>query len=302
VQTIGGSGLRWRPVQDERPPQDLCADFRLAKIHDSNHMNIQAKFFDLENARYCCKASAGAYAAADISEIATDTHLTIQQLPDSTVIAFRGTHSIRNLLTDADFERRLLMSAGGLNARVHRGFEAALNSVLIAICDALGGCSNAIHAKPIFVTGHSLGGALAVLAAMELHRNGFTIAQVYTFGQPRVGNKAFADWYDSALKDRTWRMVFEEDIVPRFPHLPSFRDPYWHGGNEVFISSLHPTKSIDDLWFNPPMIRMLASDAWGIWRKWTTSHFTAALDPIVDHHIGNYINALDGITNPVPIL
>ncbi len=47
----------------------------------------------------------------------------------------------------------------------------------------------------IIVTGHSLGGSLAILAAADLHKTHGKIDQVYTFGQPRVGNAAFASYY-----------------------------------------------------------------------------------------------------------
>jgi predicted lipase len=47
----------------------------------------------------------------------------------------------------------------------------------------------------IIVTGHSLGGSLAILAAADLHKSHGKIDQVYTFGQPRVGNAQFASYY-----------------------------------------------------------------------------------------------------------
>lgn len=45
------------------------------------------------------------------------------------------------------------------------------------------------------VTGHSLGGALAILAAADIKSVGHKVDEVYTFGQPRVGNVAFSKWY-----------------------------------------------------------------------------------------------------------
>ena len=272
-------------------------------------MNISANQFDLGNAGACARASAFAYQTASISAPDTDTHCLIEEKPDCIVIAFKGTASIRNWITDAEFERTALISGMyGSVSRVHKGFEAAFSSILQPLIEALGGCGifNAIHCKPLFITGHSLGGALAVLAALELQRNGFRILQVYTFGQPRVGNADFKSLYETraGLGAKTFRLVFQEDVVPRIPHLPAWHDPYRHVGTEVFIPAVAIPHSAQvdtgDLWINPPLWRLLISDAWGIYRAFIVSKFAAALDPIVDHHINNYIAALDKVQTPAP--
>lgn len=53
------------------------------------------------------------------------------------------------------------------------------------------------------ITGHSLGAAMATIAAYDMLADGYKIAQSYTFGTPRVGNQAFADAYDAALGKQT---------------------------------------------------------------------------------------------------
>ena len=255
-------------------------------------MNLLTKQFDLGNALTLVHASADAYQRATISVTDTDTHALIIEGPDYWLVTFRGSSSIRNWITDADFVRAVLVTGATGCCRVHAGFEQALSSILAAIIRALGGCGGVRTNKPIFLGGHSLGGSLAILAALELVRNGFRVAQVYTFGQPRVGNGDFCALYNAALGDSTYRMVYQEDIVPRIPHFPAWHDPYRHCGQEVFISSLSPLRSVDDLWFNPPLWRLLASDAWGIYRAWCISKFAGALDPAMDHHLGNYAGAL----------
>jgi acetyl esterase/lipase len=78
--------------------------------------------------------------------------------------------------------------------------------------------------KIITVTGHSLGGALAALAAIELRRAyPAALVRVYTFGAPRVGNRAFSALYDAHVPD-TWAVVNLEDPVPRVPKGP-FKGP-----------------------------------------------------------------------------
>ncbi len=262
-------------------------------------MNLTARTFNLGNARACVRASADAYRLDTICDTATDTHCLIGEAADCIIVAFKGTTSIRNWMTDVDCKRVTLVSGDG-SSKVHKGFEAALNSIFQKLYMRLGGSPalNLQNCKPIFVTGHSLGGALAALAALELQGNGFQIAQVYTFGQPRIGNGDFKKRYEAALGGRTFRLVYQEDVVARFPHLPAWHDPYRHAGSEVFISSVTTAKTTDDFWFNPPLWRLLISDAWGIYRSWLVRKFAAALDPALDHHINNYISALATVTDP----
>jgi triacylglycerol lipase len=268
-------------------------------------VNLNAKQFDLCNARACARASADAYQRTTISVTGTDTHALIVESPDCIIIAFRGSVSIRNWITDAEFARVTVLAGMTTTVKIHAGFNAAMNSILVPLITTVRGKRGELQMdggapsqKPIFLTGHSLGGALAVLAAIALHRAGFEITQVYTFGQPRVGNSDFKDWYNLYLGWRTFRMVYQEDIVPRIPHLPAFRDPYRHVGQEVFVPSVSPVQTMDDLWFNPPLWRLLMSDIWGLYRAWLVSKFDAALDPARDHHVGNYTGTLAAIINP----
>lgn len=123
------------------------------------------------------------------------------------VLVFRGTEAgWRNYLIDAD------MGRAGFQRQpaVHRGFLRALDSVWPSLQAAL----LAQRHLPLFITGHSLGGALAVLAATRVpHR------AVYTFGCPRVGNAAFAA---SLAQASIYRVVHGEDAITRIP-------PAWLG-------------------------------------------------------------------------
>lgn len=74
----------------------------------------------------------------------------------------------------------------------------------------------AAQAEHVWITGHSLGGALAVLAAARLKLQGIA-PHVYTFGQPRVAFGEFADRFDAELSGRLWRFVNQSDLVPRLP-------------------------------------------------------------------------------------
>ncbi|VDO78638.1 unnamed protein product [Heligmosomoides polygyrus] len=86
--------------------------------------------------------------------------------------------------------------------------------------------------KLIF-TGHSLGGALAALAAARTVKQGLRPGDqvtMYTFGEPRVGDITFARNFDSMIKN-SYRVVFRRDIVP---HLPACaKDKTWFGDGDV---------------------------------------------------------------------
>lgn len=76
------------------------------------------------------------------------------------------------------------------------------------------------------VTGHSLGGALASLASIDI-KNSFGITpKVITFGQPRIGNQNLAN-YLSEMIPKTYRVINYADIVP---HLPTSTFNYAHYG------------------------------------------------------------------------
>lgn len=69
----------------------------------------------------------------------------------------------------------------------------------------------------IQLTGHSMGGAVAQHLSEFLILDGFPVSQCCTFGQPRIGDAKFANYYDSVLKINLHRFVNQNDIVPRLP-------------------------------------------------------------------------------------
>jgi len=113
-----------------------------------------------------------------------------------------------------------------LGGRVHRGFYAEYDKVIPGIKEALAK-HNKKGTKTVWVTGHSLGGAMAVLVAAELQPSG----GLHTFGQPRVGNKAFLKSLDGI---KYYRYRNNNDIVTAVP-------PSWlffrHGGVLRYINT-----------------------------------------------------------------
>lgn len=88
------------------------------------------------------------------------------------------------------------------------------------------------HAK-VYLTGHSLGGSLALLGAGRMigaHEEPL-LSGLYTFGQPRVGKQDFVDTIDRSIKDRYFRVVDQGDWIAGYPGVALA-----HGGHEVKIS------------------------------------------------------------------
>jgi Lipase (class 3) len=129
----------------------------------------------------------------------TDGWAYIAEGTDLIVLAFRGTSSTRNW--DTDFQVALVHPENtDRQLRVHKGFYQAfvkLNEGTLGIKEKLDVVKEATKgAVPIYIAGHSLGGALAQIAGAVLGSD--QIAACYTFGSPRVGNFYFDLWVEGA--------------------------------------------------------------------------------------------------------
>lgn len=149
---------------------------------------------------------------AEIADAATDTSGFIATRDRVLVLSFRGTSGIKNFITDGDISRVRTDWAEGT---LHKGFKSALDTVWPQITAALG--PPEAQQKDIWLTGHSLGAALAQLAALRLTRAGYSVRSVYTFGTPRIGDKDFVADYDRRLGAQSFPHVNARDVVTRVP-------------------------------------------------------------------------------------
>jgi hypothetical protein len=143
---------------------------------------------------------------------------------DVTLIAFRGTNAgeISDWFVNLD-----CLSTDTPQGPIHKGFYSAYQSLKAQIVKALGGNKP----KYLWVTGHSLGGAMALVCAYDLTENEkLDLRGVITFGQPLVARQPLAEYLDRALLGRYAHFVNEADLVPRVP--PS---PYRHCGSLVWF-------------------------------------------------------------------
>lgn len=137
---------------------------------------------------------------------------------DFAIVAFRGTECnfnedpeamdqfLADLGVDVDIRR---VDAHG-EGKIHRGFNEALDEIWNDLSILLDELSQ--KDCRLWITGHSLGGALAVLAASRLAK----VQGVYTYGAPRVGNRDFVQNYPQKIHS----IVNNNDMVPHLPPYP----------------------------------------------------------------------------------
>jgi hypothetical protein len=126
--------------------------------------------------------------------------------------------------------------AAGVGARFHRGFMAALDEIWQPLFQAVDGALLELE-RPLWVTGHSLGGAIALLAAWRFERQFLKVHQVYTFGAPMIGNPAAAAAFQQQFPGRIFRYVDTRDPVPKLPTISLTSNEYSHCLQEVQLGA-----------------------------------------------------------------
>jgi hypothetical protein len=135
------------------------------------------------------------------------------------VVSYRGSKNLANGIEDADFIlTKLPFGPGGL--KVHTGFldayESLRNATAGGVQTALSKCGSDCS---VLFTGHSLGAAMATIAAAEHGGIDSPPVRLFTFGCPRVGNAAFVSWAHGRLWNTTASVLMrrQKDIVPAIP-------------------------------------------------------------------------------------
>ncbi len=128
-------------------------------------------------------------------------------------LVFRGTVTVEEWVRNLRFTLAPYLLSG--MGKVHEGFLETYGFVRQRVQEAL---SAQERGKRLFIAGHSLGGALATLAAPDVSQaTPFPSPVVYTYGSPRVGDRAFAEAWNQAHAARAFRIVNTSDIVPSIP-------------------------------------------------------------------------------------
>ena len=185
----------------------------------------------------------------------TRAFVAYNEKDDEIVVAFRGTNG-------ADYENWITNINGWrvpykvlANVYVHKGFSDAYNDISEELLTAISNQKSLHKSASIIVTGHSLGGALATLCAIDVREIlKFPLEKVtfYSFGSPRVGNDKFADYVMELFEGGNYKRVthYTDMVVHCPPPMIGFK----HSGNEVWYKN----ENYDSVFIecpNEPLVR-----------------------------------------------
>lgn len=149
--------------------------------------------------------------------VAWDDHVVL--------LSFRGTEqNFADWLGNLKVTSQSTIAYGNVHKGFYKGFHQAKSQI-----DAILRTAEA-SSKPLWVTGHSLGGALAVIAGAE-YRGEYSLAGLYTYGQPKLGGEPLRTFYEQHYPGRYFRFVNHQDVVPMVP------PGYQHCGQLVWFNS-----------------------------------------------------------------
>jgi predicted lipase len=146
------------------------------------------------------------------------------------ILAFRGTQSRGSILQDLKVIRRRTPEG-----RLHAGFADGYADIHSHVVSRL----RRFSAKRVWLTGHSLGGALALLAAWLLKRKFVPVHEVCTFGAPMIGNKTACEAFNREFSGRIFRYINGRDPVPKLPTLSLAANEFVHVDSQRLLGS-HP--------------------------------------------------------------
>jgi len=152
-------------------------------------------------------------------------------------IVFRGTavRSVKDILEDAD----LIQTKPWKNlpkVKVHSGFWRAYGTLAAQVKSIISELKSSCTDCKLVLVGHSLGGAMATLASVDLSKSGLKVNQLITLGSPRVGNGDFATYFAGRRIPHV-RWVNKGDLVPHVPSGHGYRhttQEYWSKDGKSF--------------------------------------------------------------------
>lgn len=151
--------------------------------------------------------------APDIGKTDSASRAIVRQTEAGLVVAFPGSDNLESWLTDFDMKRLAVPGVGV----VHQGFYQAWQAIAVDVLAAVDG-------KPVTLVGHSLGGAIALMAATDMMHSGIKPAAVYGFEAPRVSPTSCVA--DLLAPINPWLCRNGSDPVPDVP-------PRWKPGGVV---------------------------------------------------------------------
>ena len=192
---------------------------------------------------------------------------------DFLCMAFRGTNELADWLDNIN-----AFSTKALFGQFHRGFWNSVEDVWSPLDARLRHCQ-AEKKRPVFITGHSLGGAMATVAAARFIHDDRPFNGVYTFGQPRALTRETALIFNSECGPRFFRFHNNNDIVTR---VPARLMGYSHIGTYLYISEEGVIHKEPGFWFR--FLDHVDGALSAVKEK--------GIDAIEDHNMKNYLDAV----------
>ena len=233
-----------------------------------------------------------------------DTQAYIFRTDEYMVLAFRGSQEPQDWMTNFTTQlRSFTINKAGVPAlssyqgRVHTGFFLAWAIIEGSVLAQIQRWRQALANEgkplpPLYITGHSLGGALATIATAGLADNGVEVAGVYTFGQPRVGDRTFVKQLANSANGKIFRFVNNNDIVPHVPPPFSIWNPtrfYGHVGMATYFNGRGMLMASNSYKFGARMKDVVLGTA--------QRALSGELDSIADHRMEYYISHLENALN-----
>ena len=179
--------------------------------------------------------------------------------------AFRGTEPSK--INDVMADLNVIKGAAKAGGKVHSGFQQEVNDLWMDILAEIEHNDQLKVRKDVYMTGHSLGAAMATIAATR-----YQPIELFTFGSPRVGGSKFI----RNIKCPHLRFMNNNDIVCRIP-------PAWlgfrHHGDMIYFNS-------EGVKQDKPTWKDLFKGVLNSWKRWKF------FDGIVDHGMPNYVKAI----------
>ena len=269
---------------------------------------------DPHNAQFLCRACQLAYLpeAEGVKRFQDDlglsakllsignTQVYVAESPEHLVVAFRGTEDPTSidglkdwLLTDAMNllivpEGRLGhdLSAAGVGAKFHKGFVDAIADIWEPLRDEVEAKLKKSD-RPLWITGHSLGGALALLAAWLFKRRFVAVHQIYTYGAPMIGNQTASDAFNREFSGAIFRYVNGRDPVPKLPGLSLVANEFTHVesarllGTDPMTNLSEFAGEIGTHAVNGLLAGSLIDDVWKFVNQQVSAHFLDAYDGLL---------------------
>ncbi|KAK3945194.1 Alpha/Beta hydrolase protein [Diplogelasinospora grovesii] len=209
---------------------DFYAQYSAAASCNSNNSPGQA----VTCANDTCPAveADGATTVVSFSGVLTDIRgfVAVDPAAQVVVVSVRGSSSIRNWVTDFIFTQVPCPLTPG--CLVHAGFYLAWTEISSVVLSAVQSATAAHPGYTVIATGHSLGGAVATIAAAYIRDAGYA-TDLYTYGSPRVGNLYFARFV-TQQPGGEYRVTHTDDPVPR---LPPIILNYRHTSPELWVTN-----------------------------------------------------------------